>query len=157
MNNDICLNITGRTVKSVNGIRPFQREVLSALSEDQYRLISVEAPVGSGKSYIIRSVIDTSKFSDRPVLLTYPTKILMRAQIRELKKQYPKIKHWPNEPEKYGEVTLFEYSTDALVRYLQKNPEIQHLDRSEIISNTLLSHQFCSRKNLIVTTPDVLH
>ncbi len=156
MNKDICLNITGRTVKSVNGIRPFQREVFSAL-EDQYRLITVEAPVGSGKSYIIRNVVDTSNFSDRPVLLTYPTKILMQAQVRELKKQYPKIKHWPNDPEEYGEVTLFEYSTDALVRHLKKNPELQRLDRSEIISNTLLSHQFCSRKNLIVTTPDVLH
>jgi ATP-dependent helicase YprA (DUF1998 family) len=52
---------------------------------------------------------------------------------------------------------LFEYSTDALIRYLKDHPDIMRLDRSEIIGQVLRSHQFLSRKNIIITTPDVLH
>jgi CRISPR-associated helicase Cas3 len=117
----------------------------------------VEAPVGAGKSYILRKVVEDEWFSQRPIILTYPTKILMNAQINALKQEIKSIRHWPDDPEARSDVTLFEYSSDALVRYLRKHPEVTRYDKSEIIYRVLAGHQFVSRRNIIVTTPDVLH
>ncbi len=150
------LSITPRTVREQNGIRPFQESTLKAL-KSKNRLITVEAPVGSGKSYIIRRIIEDGTLSERPIILTYPTKILMNAQINALKKEIGNVRHWPEEPELYGEITLFEYSTDALISHLKKHPEVAKLDKSEIINQVLRNHQFSSRHNIVVTTPDVLH
>ena len=150
------LSIMPRTVKELNGLRPFQKETIDALYSNA-RLIIVEAPVGAGKSHIVRRIIEDNKLSEYPIILTYPTKILMNAQINALKKEFPDIKHWPDEPDVSGELTLFEYSTDALIRYLKNHPDIVRLDKSEIIGQVLRSHQFLSRLNIMVTTPDVLH
>lgn len=150
------VSILQRTVKEQDGLRPFQKATLNALQSDA-RLIMVEAPVGAGKSYIIRYIIEDNELSKFPIILTYPTKILMSAQIYALKKVFPNIKHWPDNPDISGELTLFEYSADALVRYLKDHPEIMKLDKSEIIGQVLRNHQFSARRNIIVTTPDVLH
>ncbi len=150
------LSIMARTVKERDRLRPFQKAVLDSL-KSKARLITVEAPVGAGKSYIIRRIVEDEHLSGRPIILTYPTKILMNAQVNALKREFQNIKHWPDEPEISGAITLFEYSSDALVRYLKKYPEILKLDKSEIINQVLRSHQFSSARNIIVTTPDVLH
>jgi len=150
------ISVMPRFVKGQNGLRPFQKDILNAL-QSQFKLIIVEAPVGAGKSYIIRKLIEDDRLSGFPIILTYPTKILMNVQINALKKEFVNIRHWPDEPDVSGELTLFEYSTDALIRYLKDNPDIMRLDRSEIIGQVLRSHQFLSRKNIIITTPDVLH
>lgn len=150
------ISIMPRTVKEQNNLRPFQKETLAALHSEA-RLIMVEAPVGAGKSYIIRRIVENKSLSGHPIILTYPTKILMNAQINALKKEFFNIRHWPDEPEVSAELTLFEYSTDALIRYIRNNPEIVRLDKSEIIGHVLRSHQFSSRRNIIVTIPDVLH
>ncbi len=155
---NINLKIDPRFVRqNKDGFRPFQRQTLEAIKNSDARLIFVEAPVGAGKSYIIRRIVENDDLSGFPIILTYPTKILMNAQINALKKEFPNIRHWPDEPEASGELTLFEYSTDALIRYLKSHPEIIRLDKSEIIGHVLKSHQFLSKKNIIVTTPDVLH
>lgn len=156
--NSIQIKIGPRFVRQdKDGFRPFQRQTLEAIKNSYARLIFVEAPVGAGKSYIIRRIVENDDLSGFPIILTYPTKILMNAQINALKKEFPNIRHWPDEPEASGELTLFEYSTDALIRYLKSHPEIIRLDKSEIIGHVLKSHQFLSKKNIIVTTPDVLH
>ncbi|MEW6601548.1 MAG: DEAD/DEAH box helicase [Nitrospirota bacterium] len=149
------LSVEQRTVKEEEGLRPFQKETLRALQSDA-RLIMVEAPVGAGKSFIIRRIIEDEHLSGRPIILTYPTKILMNAQVSALKKEVKNIRHWPDEKEVAGEITLFEYSSDALVRYLKRHPDIIRLDKSELIHHVLRSHQFSSPRNIIITTPDVL-
>jgi len=150
------LLITNRTVKEKDGLRPFQKHTLQSLRSNAC-LIMVEAPVGAGKSYIIRRIVEEEHLSGRPIILTYPTKILMNAQVNALKREFNSITHWPDEPEISGKITLFEYSSDALIRYLKNHPEILNLDKSELIHNVLKSHQFSSARNIIVTTPDVLH
>ncbi len=151
------ISILPRTVKEQNNLRPFQKATLDALRIGKANLIIVEAPVGAGKSHIVRRIVKDESLAGHPIILTYPTKILMNAQIYALKKELLNIRHWPDEPEVSSELTLFEYSTDALIRYIRNHPEIVRLDKSEIIGQVLRSHQFLSRKNIIVTTPDVLH
>lgn len=140
-----------------DGFRPFQRETLEALKNQETRLILVEAPVGAGKSYIIRRIVEDKHLVGHPIILTYPTKILMNAQVNALKKEFRDVKHWPDESELRGSITLFEYSSDSLVRFLRTQPEILRLDKSELIHSVIRSHQFSSARNVIVTTPDVLH
>lgn len=151
------ISILSRTVKERNNLRPFQKATLDALRSGKATLIIVEAPVGAGKSHLVRRIIEDESLAGHPIILTYPTKILMNAQISALKKELLSIRHWPDEPETSSGLTLFEYSTDALIRYIRNHPEIVRLDKSEIIGEVLRSHQFLSRKNIIVTTPDVLH
>jgi CRISPR-associated helicase Cas3 len=152
----VKLSVKQRTVKEQNGLRIFQKSTLDTLRSEA-RLILVEAPVGAGKSYIIRRIVENDHLSGRPIILTYPTKILMTAQINTLKKELKSVKHWPDEPELKGGVTLFEYSSDSIVRYLKTQPDIVKLDKSELIHSILRRHQFSSSRNIIVTTPDVLH
>lgn len=121
------------------------------------RIIIVEAPVGAGKSFILRRVIEDHRFCRKPIILTYPTKVLMNTQINVLKKELRNVRHWPDDPGQSGEVTLFEYSSDSLVRFLKTNKDLLRLDKSELINTVLRNHQFYSSRNIIVTTPDVLH
>jgi len=150
------IHLKKRTVKEKNGLRIFQYQTLEALKKN-YELIIVEAPVGSGKSFIIRKIIEDKTFSVHPIILTYPTKILMNAQIISLKKEFKNIIHWPDEEEKDSEITIFEYSSDSLFRYLKNHPQINILDKSDLIQKMLLQHQYLSDRNIFVTTPDVLH
>lgn len=150
------ISVLPRTVKEPYGLRPFQKSTLEAISSEA-KIIIVEAPVGSGKSHIVRRIVEDDRLSGYPVILTYPTKILMNAQVNTLKKEFHKIRHWPDDPDISGNLTLFEYSTDALIRYIRNHQEIIRLDKSEIIGQVLRSHQFLAKRNIIVTTPDVLH
>jgi CRISPR-associated helicase Cas3 len=150
------ISVLPRYVKEENRLRPFQKTTLDAIKSEA-KLVIVEAPVGSGKSYIIRRIVEDNSLSGYPIILTYPTKILMNAQINAIKKEFSKIRHWPDEPDISGELTLFEYSADSLIRYIKAHPDIIKLDKSEIIGQVLRSHQFSSRRNIMVTTPDVLH
>jgi superfamily II DNA or RNA helicase len=100
------LSVEQKTVKEQNDLRPFQKTALDVLRSEA-RLIMVEAPVGAGKSYIIRRIVEDDHLSGRPIILTYPTKILMTAQINALKKEIKSINHWPDEPEIQGGFTLF--------------------------------------------------
>lgn len=46
------IKINSRYVKEENGLRLFQKETLEAIKNPSAKLIFVEAPVGSGKSYV---------------------------------------------------------------------------------------------------------
>lgn len=155
-NNMNEIKVLKRTVKHQDNLRIFQKETIQALKKEK-KLIIVEAPVGSGKSYIIKKIIEDSEFSSYPIILTYPTKILMNVQIASLKKQFKNVVHWPDQIERKAEITIFEYSSDSIFRYLKMNPEMNLIDKSELISKVLLNHQYLSNKNIFVTTPDVLH
>lgn len=150
------LRITPRSVIEKDGLRPFQKKTLDALCSDA-RVIVVEAPVGSGKSHIVRQAIEGR---DKAVVLTYPTKILMDNQLKALKNDFPESVVWPfddttaptnNSP------TIFYYSTDSLISFLKKQNTDYRLDRSELLDTFLRQQFWAARKNLVVTSPDVLH
>lgn len=144
-----------RTVKTLpNGMRPFQEEALKALDGPE-RIIVVEAPVGAGKSHIVRRFAQGTDFPW--LILTYPTKILMEMQVGALKRELGKVRHWPDDEEACGETTLFEYSTSALVRSLKRKGFDGNLNRGKVISEILERHWLSARNHIFVTTPDVLH
>ncbi len=149
------LSVAGRTVREFNGIRPFQQATLDALNS-KTQIIVVEAPVGSGKSHIVRQVID---HWNGAVVLTYPTKILMDAQRTAIKNDFPESIIWPRETgiPKNNAPTIFYYSTDSLITFLKQQKVDYRLDRSELIETVLHQHFWASKKNILLTSPDVLH
>jgi len=149
------LSIAGRYVRDINGIRPFQQATLDALNT-QVQIITVEAPVGSGKSHIVRQIVDRYPGA---VVLTYPTKILMDAQKKALKYDFPDSVIWPEEtgiPKNYAP-TIFYYSSDSLINFLKQQKIDYHIDRSELIDAVLHQQFWSSKRNNLLTSPDVLH
>lgn len=149
------LNVLPRTVKEINKIRPFQKATLYALDSNA-KIIIVEAPVGSGKSHIVRQVID---HWDGAVVLTYPTKILMESQKASLKSEFPDSVIWPFEKgiPKNDAPTIFYYSSDTMVSWLKQQNSDYRLDRSELLYTVFHQHFLASRNNILLTSPDVLH
>ncbi len=149
------ISIMPRTIKELNGLRPFQKETINALSGSA-RVIIVEAPVGSGKSHIVRQIADNWHGA---VVLTYPTKILMDSQRWTLKGDFPGSVMWPEETgiPQNNAPTIFYYSTDALVSFLKQQKKDYRLDRSELLDTVLHQQFWSSKRNIMVTSPDVLH
>lgn len=152
----IQLQVGPRFVKEEEGFRPFQKETLAALKDPDLRMIFVEAPVGSGKSYIIRNLVQDSFFENTPIILTYPTKILMEAQIGSMRGELEDIAIWPDEPFIKKGVNVFNYSTSSLISYLKKYNAIE-LNKSELLKKVFSKLGLFSKKRIIVTSPDVLH
>ncbi|HBI24352.1 MAG TPA: type I-D CRISPR-associated helicase Cas3' [Nitrospiraceae bacterium] len=151
----MSLLIGQRTVKEIKGMRPFQAATINALDSLE-QIIIVEAPVGSGKSHIVRQIID---HWNGAVVLTYPTKILMDTQRSAIKKDFPDSIIWPYEtgiPQGHAP-TIFYYSTDSLIAFLKEKRADYRIDRSELIDTVLHQHVWASRKNILLTSPDVLH
>jgi CRISPR-associated helicase Cas3 len=149
------ITILPRTVKEQNGLRPFQKETLDALQSNA-RLIIVEAPVGSGKSHIVRQITDNWHGA---VVLTYPTKILMDSQRWALKNDFPGSIMWPEETgiPQHNAPTIFYYSTDALISYIKQQKKDYRIDKSELLDTVLHQQFWASNRNIMVTSPDVLH
>ena len=117
------ISIAQRTVKQNDGFRPFQRATIDALNS-QVQIIVVEAPVGAGKSHIIRQAVDQWSGA---VVLTYPTRVLMDAQSKALKNDFPNSVIWPYEtgiPLKQSP-TIFYYSSDTLITFFNYRVRIQ--------------------------------
>jgi superfamily II DNA or RNA helicase len=101
--------------------RPFQKETLDSLKSNA-KVIKVEAPVGAGKSHIIRNLLDDEHFQDRNIILTYPTKILMDAQVESIRKEFEGVSVWPDDADFPGEnINVFKYSLDSLSYFFQNN------------------------------------
>ena len=67
------------------------------------------------------------------VVLTYPTKVLMDAQSKALKNDFPNSVIWPHEtgiPLKQSP-TIFYYSSDTLITFLKQQGKGYRLNRSE--------------------------
>src|SRR5262245_6349323 len=120
MNNDL-LRIHARAARVENGFHPFQRQVQDALANPSVRILRVEAPVGSGKSRVIRSLLEHPR-DGRILVLTYPTKILMDAQVGALRHELSAAGRdlcvWPDPDNKFrnGAINVVNYSTDSLLR-----------------------------------------
>ena len=149
------ISIAQRTVREINGLRPFQRETMDAIQSDA-EIIVVEAPVGSGKSYIVQKA---ANYWNGPIVLTYPTKILMDTQRRTLKAEFPGSIIWPYESgiPRDNAPTIFYYSSDSLFTFLKRQNIDYCLDRSELMDKILHQHFFASKRNVLLTSPDVLH
>jgi CRISPR-associated helicase Cas3 len=149
------ISVLPRTVKEKNGLRPFQKATLDAL-QSTARLIIVEAPVGSGKSHIVRQITD--KWNGA-VVLTYPTKILMDSQRWALKNDFPGSIMWPEETgiPQNNAPTIFYYSTDALISFIKQQKKDYRIDKSELLDTVLHQQFWASNRNIMVTSPDVLH
>ncbi|NLI75619.1 MAG: type I-D CRISPR-associated helicase Cas3' [Candidatus Riflebacteria bacterium] len=148
------ITLEPRYVRQEGNLRPFQAATLEALAGTA-RLVFLEAPVGAGKSHLLRPFLAGAL--ERPLVLTFPTKILMQAQVGLLRREFPRASHWPDSPQSAPSLTIFEYSTDALVRFLRQNPDLATVDRSQLLKAILERHGWQCRKNLLVTTPDVLY
>jgi CRISPR-associated helicase Cas3 len=137
--------------------RPFQKETLDSLKSNA-KVIKVEAPVGAGKSHIIRNLLDDEHFQDRNIILTYPTKILMDAQVESIRKEFEGVSVWPDDADFPGEnINVFKYSLDSLSYFFQTNPNNFDFfeNRGELLKNGIFSLRY-GKKCIFVTTPDVL-
>jgi CRISPR-associated helicase Cas3 len=163
---NISLKIGPRFVKQDNdGLRPFQRKTLEAIKYSDAKLIFVEAPVGSGKSYIIRNLVQDSYFKEKPIVLTYPTKILMDVQVQamesEIKKDGEDVAVWPEDKERFPVagrgVNILKYSSDSLIHYIKENPSAldSFKNRGDLIKYGLFSLKY-GEHQVFVTSPDVL-
>ncbi|MEW6108977.1 MAG: type I-D CRISPR-associated helicase Cas3' [Nitrospirota bacterium] len=154
---DINLKIEPRFVRQAeDGQRPFQKQTLEAIRNPNAKLIFVEAPVGSGKSHIVRQITD--KWNGA-VVLTYPTKILMDSQRWALKNDFPGSIMWPEDAgiPQNNAPTIFYYSTDALIFFIKQQKKDYRLDKSELLDTVLHQQFWASNRNIMVTSPDVLH
>jgi CRISPR-associated helicase Cas3 len=161
---NINLKIGPRFVKQdKERLRPFQFETLQAIRDLSVKIIKVEAPVGAGKSHIIRELIESPICEQKPVILTYPTKILMDAQIQAIKKDFAEklpLAVWPDDREKFpmeNGINIFKYSSDSLLAYFSENIEAFELfkTKGELMKSGLFSLEYGKQK-LFVTTADVL-
>ena len=164
MENKIRLRVEPRFVKEevVDGqrIRPFQKETLDAIKNSDAKIILVEAPVGSGKSYIIRNLIMDEYFKGKTIVLTYPTKILMDAQVEAMKGENVAV--WPDDKEIFplegkNSGNILKYSLDSLSQYFGEYPEEFDAfeNRGEFLGGGLFKLEY-GEYRIFVTTPDVI-
>lgn len=158
----VSLEIGPRFVKQEGETRPFQKKTIDAIKHSHVKLIFVEAPVGAGKSHIIRRVTRDDDLSSRPIVLTYPTKILMDTQIDALKRRTAKIAVWPDDEDIFplegnDSLNILKYSTDSLAKYLLKYPDAwdDFQTRGNLLKHGLFDLKWGSHQ-AFVTTPDVL-
>lgn len=151
------IKILPRYVKQINGIRPFQKDTIEKIgAQNSPSLLFVEAPVGAGKSYIIRQLIKQSKIESNPLILCYPTKILMESQVASIINSLEKVTIWPNYDFISGDINIFLYSSDTIIEYLYQNNKGSNLDRTELIQNIMNQLTLAKGREVIVTSPDVL-
>lgn len=164
MENRLNIQIEPRYVKEEGDLRPFQRETLEVIKDTSGKIVEVEAPVGAGKSYIIRRLVTDDSFKNKPIVLTYPTKILMDTQIKALKeclcKEIKEVAIWPDDEEKFPVdkgINIFKYSSDSLTSYFLGHPDDFEAfkTRGELLKGGLFQLTY-GQKRLFVTTPDVL-
>src|SRR4051812_5902647 len=84
---DHPVHIEARAARVEAKLHPFQRQVREVLRSQSVKILRVEAPVGSGKSRIIRDLVEEPRAVANNLVLTYPTKILMEAQVSALQRE----------------------------------------------------------------------
>jgi Ni2+-binding GTPase involved in maturation of urease and hydrogenase len=69
---NINLKIGPRFVRQdKEGFRPFQARTLQAIGNPSIKILKVEAPVGAGKSHIIRELIESPICEQKPIVLNF--------------------------------------------------------------------------------------
>lgn len=155
---NINLKIGPRFVKQdKDGVRPFQKQTLETIKNKEARLILVEAPVGSGKSYIIRNLVQDKYFHGKYIILTYPTKILMDAQVGAMRKELKNIAIWPKEKFIPSGINIFNYSSASLFEYLASKDIDLDINKSDLLKQIIIKLGLYGKSRVVVTSPDVLH
>ncbi|MEW6138825.1 MAG: DEAD/DEAH box helicase [Thermodesulfobacteriota bacterium] len=131
---------------------PFQEETVKQILEGR-RWILTEAPVGSGKSTIIRESL--LQVQNRPIILTYPTRILLQAQVAALRHDIEGLAILPWDSPGRGTPVLFEYSGATLLRMAREGRELG--TRSELMHQLFSQMTDAAKYVKAVMTPDVLH
>lgn len=140
-----------------DGLHPFQREALSILGgRDTCRILKIEAPVGAGKSCVINRLLHAERC--RPVIVTYPTKILINSQLQALRRDDPdlRILPWDGRLDVHG-AGLVEYSGDSLLYLARQGHLAQYANRGELLESLLTRLLGVGTHIRMLTTPDVLH
>ncbi len=134
-----------------------------ALAKGSARIIRVEAPVGSGKSTVIRGLLEQPR-DGRILVLTFPTKILMDTQVGALRNELIAAGRdlcvWPEPDSRFraNAISIINYSTDSLLRLLRRDgPEALSGRRGDLLHRLFDNQEWFGRERAIVTTPDVLH
>lgn len=154
------IKILPRYIKRCESLAPFQQELIEAVLNDKHRLIIVDAPVGSGKTFTLKYFLINNLMDRIPLILLYPTKILMESQVKSLKNEIGRynVKIWPYDDFEPGKINLCLYSTDSLVYYTrEKGLDFLRENRSELLYRLFTDIQWFSRKGGIVTSPDVFY
>ena len=152
------IKILPRYVKEINGWRPFQLQIVEAIKNKDTDLIIVEAPVGAGKTYVIRRLLEEKIFDKRPVVLLYPTKILMEAQVSSIKREMKdNVRIWPYEGYELHKTNLFLYSTSSLIKYMKDNNLDKIKEKGELLYRLSANIRWQSTRGGIITSPDVLY
>ena len=154
----MSLQILPRYVKENYGYRPFQLKIIEAVKNGNDNLIIVDAPVGAGKSFVMRKLLEEKIFERSPIIFLYPTKILMEAQISSIKRELEdNIRIWPYEKFEPHKTNLFLYSTDSLVKYMKLNNLEKIGEKGELLYRLFIDIQWQSKSGAVVTSPDVLY
>jgi hypothetical protein len=155
--------IQKRYVKSIEGLRVFQKQAIDKIQNPRSEILFIEAPVGSGKSYIIRNLLKMfPENKSNQIILTFPTKILMEAQLAALKKDLTSddysVSFWDGSNSfKSADFTGMIYSSDSIVRYLKKQNLGYDLNKGQLLQKLLMGLDNFSARSAIVTSPDVLY
>ena len=120
--------------------------------------------MGAGKSFIIRGLLEEPRLPGRMVALTYPTKILMEAQVSALRHDLGKagkdVAVWP-EPDtafRPGAINILNYSTDSLLRLVKRQGwNAVRGKRGDLLQKLFDEQDWFGKEKALVTTPDVLH
>jgi CRISPR-associated helicase Cas3 len=150
------LIVQPRCVRSLaNGLRPFQAEALKAILGLTARIVFVEAPVGAGKSWVVRELF--TSLGERPLVLTYPTRILVQAQIGALRNGLPGLTILPWDGWSGGKSVMVEYTGGTLLKLAREEKLDAFPDRSALLNSLFTRLGNLTREARIVITPDVLH
>jgi CRISPR-associated helicase Cas3 len=137
-------------------LHPFQVKLVEACLDPDVGYIELEAPVGAGKTTAVKMVLE---HCDKPVILTFPTTILIRTQSAGYARGMHTY-HWPydvgSERGSYY-LSLIEYSSQSLLYLAEKNKMFEvAAPKGEILYRLFNLTPLLGKKRLFVTTPDVL-
>jgi len=143
-------------------VHPFQKEALNVinnlLKSEEFGILTIDAPVGAGKSFLMRYLAQMLR--GYPLILTYPTKILLETQVSSLSNElrnagFDVATNW--QEFRINKINIFKYSTDEIVKLSLDTPNVLNMARGKIIERGLTRSLSNVRFPVMVTTPDVLH
>ena len=166
----VSFDVGARSSKLIeyNGtkVHPFQKEALEAINSlinngnSKFTIIKITAPVGAGKSFIMRHLITAVR--GFPLIFTYPTKILLDTQINSMVSEIRQngleaFANWKEFKKNDKTINIFKYTTDEIVRIGLQDNQVLKKRRGEIIATYLMNAITNYRFPVMATTPDVLH
>lgn len=133
----------------------FQEQLMEALLDPGVGMIKVEAPVGVGKTTVIRKALE---YYEGPIIATFPTTILVNAQAGKIS-EGADVYHWPRktiDKRKRYDFSLIEYTSQSILDLARINKESFSGLRGGLLDRLFRLTPMLSGKSIVLTTPDVL-